>query len=122
MAQLLLELFSEDIPARMQTGAARDLERLARAQFAAAEVEFGSVTTYAGLRRLTLVIKGLPEVQDERVEERKGPRVGAPDAAMQGFLRSAGVGQDQVFERDGLCFARSIRPGSPARVLAVWPR
>lgn len=117
MPQLLLELFSEDIPARMQAGAARDLERLARAQFAAAEVEFGAVDTFAGLRRLTLAVEDLPATQEERVEERKGPRIGAPDAAMQGFLRSAGVGQ--VFQRDGLNFARIVRPGRPtAQIIA----
>ena len=91
MPQLLLELFSEEIPARMQAGAARDLDRLMRDRFARAELKIESLKTFAGSRRLTLVAEGLPATQEHRLEERKGPRVGAPAQALEGFLRSAGV-------------------------------
>jgi len=113
MPQLLLELFSEEIPARMQAGAARDLERLAREHLGKAELPFEALRAFAGPRRLTLVVDGLPTAQADRVEERKGPRVGAPEAAMAGFLRSAGVTQNEIIERDGAWFAAISRQGRP---------
>jgi glycyl-tRNA synthetase beta chain len=113
MPQLLLELFSEEVPARMQAAAARDLERLARDHLAKAEAAFEAVRAFAGPRRLTLVVDGLPTAQADRLEERKGPRLGAPEAAMAGFLRSAGVTRDRLVERDGAWFARIARPGRP---------
>jgi len=119
MPQLLLELFSEEIPARMQPGAQRDLERMARDRLAAAELRFETLRAFAGPRRLTLVVDGLPHAQGDRTEERKGPRVGAPEAAMAGFLRSAGVGQQDLAERDGVWFATLTRAGRPtADILA----
>jgi glycyl-tRNA synthetase beta chain len=114
MPQLLFELFSEEIPARMQAGAARDLERLARERLAAAELEFEAMRAFAGPRRLTLVVDGLPKTQGDRFEERKGPRVGAPAVAIEGFLRSAGVQRHQLIERDGVYFAALHRAGRPA--------
>src|SRR5690348_8974115 len=105
MPQLLLELFSEEIPARMQAGAARDLERLARERLAAAELAFERIRSFAGPRRLTLVVDGLPAAQGDRVEERKGPRATAPEPAIAGFLRSAGVAREALVERDGVLFA-----------------
>jgi glycyl-tRNA synthetase beta chain len=113
MPQFLLELFSEEIPARMQSGAARDLGRLAREGLAQADLGFASLRTFAGPRRLTLVVDGLPPVQAGRIEERKGPRVGAPEAAMAGFLRSAGVAREDLIDRDGVWFAVIARPGRP---------
>jgi glycyl-tRNA synthetase beta chain len=89
MPQFLLELFSEEIPARMQDDAARDLDRLAREGLARADLAFETLKTFAGSRRLTLVVDGLATVQADRVDERKGPRIGAPEAALAGFLRSA---------------------------------
>ena len=73
MPQLLLELFSEEIPARMQGQAARDLERMARERLTAADLSFDSLAAYAGPRRLTLVVEGLPAAQANRTEELKGP-------------------------------------------------
>lgn len=105
MPQLLLELFSEEIPARMQAGAARDLERMARDHLAAAGFLPEALKTFAGPRRLTLVVEGLPIAQADRKEELKGPRVGAPPQAMEGFLRKAGLTQDQLVERDGVWMA-----------------
>ena len=120
MPQFLLELFSEEIPARMQDGAARDLERLARDGLAAESLAFDSLRAFAGARRLTLVVDGLPEAQADREEERKGPRVGAPDAALAGFLRSAGVAREALVERDGVYFAVIRRAGrSTIEILAA---
>ena len=113
MPQLLLELFSEEIPARMQAGAARDLERMAREKLAEAGFLPEGLKTFAGPRRLTLVAEGLPPAQADRSEERKGPRVGAPDAAIDGFLRSTGLTRDELVERDGVWFAQIARKGRP---------
>jgi glycyl-tRNA synthetase beta chain len=113
MPQLLLELFSEEIPARMQAQAAKDLERLARDKLAAEGFLPEALKTFGGARRLTLIVEGLPIAQPDRHEERKGPRVGAPDQAIEGFLRSTGLTRDQLIERDGVYFAHLHRPGRP---------
>ncbi len=113
MPQLLLELFSEEIPARMQAQAAKDLERLAREKLAAEGLLPEALTAFAGPRRLTLVAEGLAAAQAERHEERKGPRVGSPDQAIEGFLRSTGLTRDQLIERDGLYFAHIHKAGRP---------
>lgn len=113
MPQLLLELFSEEIPARMQAQAAKDLERMAREHLAAAGFLPEALTTFAGPRRLTLVAEGLPLAQADRKEELKGPRVGAPPQAMEGFLRKTGLTQDQLVERDGVYMAFIEKKGRP---------
>jgi len=113
MAEFLLELFSEEIPARMQHQAARDLERLSRAALAAADLEFTSVESFSGPRRLTLVVDGLPLKQADRIESRRGPKVGAPAQALDGFLRSTGVARTDLVERDGTFYADLPRPGRP---------
>jgi len=94
MPDLLLELFSEEIPARMQTQAAKDLERLVVGALSDRGLMFEGARSVAGPRRLTLVIAGLPAKQPDVREERKGPRLGAPEKAIEGFLRSAGVSLD----------------------------
>jgi glycyl-tRNA synthetase beta chain len=91
MAELLLELFSEEIPARMQARARDDLARLLGEGLRAAGLEFSSIETYATPRRLTAVVDGLPARSPDLREEKKGPRVNAPDAAVQGFVKSAGL-------------------------------
>jgi len=102
MPDLLLELLSEEIPSRMQSGAAKDLERLVVNALSDRGLLFESVRAFAGPRRLTLVVGGLPAKQPDISEERKGPRVGAPDKAIEGFLRSAGVTFDQCsIQSDG---------------------
>jgi glycyl-tRNA synthetase beta chain len=111
MPQLLLELFSEEIPARMQTGAARELERTASERLSKAELTYDGLATFAGPRRLTLVVYGLTERQEDREEERKGPRAGAPEAAIAGFLRSTGLERSALIERDGILYAKIVRPG-----------
>lgn len=105
MPQLLLEIFSEEIPARMQPGAARDLERMASERLKAAGLTWDALTTYAGPRRLTLVVDGLPAATPDRSEEVKGPKVSAPPQALEGFLRKTGLTREQLVERDGVLFA-----------------
>jgi glycyl-tRNA synthetase beta chain len=91
MPDLLLELFSEEIPARMQRQAADDLKRLVTGALVDAGLTYEGAQAFATPRRLALHVVGLPEAQPHRREERKGPRVGAPDGAIQGFLKSAGL-------------------------------
>ena len=105
MPQLLLELFSEEIPARMQGGAARDLARMATERLKAAGLTFEALTTFAGPRRLTLVVEGLLSRTPDREEEIKGPKTSAPEQALDGFLRKTGLARDQLVERDGVLFA-----------------
>ncbi|MBI1405919.1 MAG: glycine--tRNA ligase subunit beta [Caulobacter sp.] len=113
MPQLLLELFSEEIPARMQAQAARDLERMVRDGLSAAGLISEGMKAFAGPRRLALVVEGLPIAQADRDEELKGPRIGAPDQAIDGFLRKTGLTRDQLSERDGVWFGRIQTAGRP---------
>ena len=91
MPDLLLELFSEEIPARMQRQAAEDLKRLVTNALVERNLLYEGAQSFVTPRRLTLHVVGLPAAQAHSHEERKGPRVGAPDAAIQGFLKSAGL-------------------------------
>jgi len=100
MADLLLELFSEEIPARMQAAAAKDLERLVIGALSDRGLLFEAAKAFSGPRRLTLAINGLPAKQPDVSEEKKGPRINAPEKAIEGFLRSAGVSLDQCEKRD----------------------
>ena len=117
MAQLLIELFSEEIPARMQGGAARDLERMASERLKAAGLTYDALTTFAGPRRLTLVVEGLPKATPDREEEVKGPRANAPEQALEGFLRKTGLTREQLVERDGVFFAVISSKGQPTAAL-----
>jgi glycyl-tRNA synthetase beta chain len=91
MPDLLLELFSEEIPARMQRQAAEDLKRLVTKALLDAELHYGGAQSFVTPRRLTLHVVGLPSKQPDYSEEKRGPRVGAPSAAIQGFLKAAGL-------------------------------
>ncbi|MBN9431244.1 MAG: glycine--tRNA ligase subunit beta [Bosea sp.] len=91
MPELLLELFSEEIPARMQRKAAEDLQRLVTGALVDAGLHYEGAKAFATPRRLALTVTGVPARSAATREERKGPKVGAPDAAIQGFLRSAGL-------------------------------
>lgn len=113
MPQLLLELFSEEIPARMQQGAARDLARMAAERLKAAGLSYEALTTFGGPRRLTLVIDGLPSATPDREEELKGPKASAPEQALEGFLRKTGLTREQLVERDGVLFAVISQKGRP---------
>ncbi|HJS46043.1 MAG TPA: glycine--tRNA ligase subunit beta [Rhizomicrobium sp.] len=96
MPDLLLELFSEEIPARMQAGAARDLERLMVGALTDRGYLFEGIKAFAGPRRLTLAIAGLPAKQNDVREELKGPKSDAPQAALDGFLKKTGLTKDQL--------------------------
>src|ERR1700687_2976861 len=96
MPQLLLELFSEEIPARMQHAAARDLERLVVGALSDRGYTNEGARGFATPRRLALVVEGLPAAQADLREERKGPRVDAPAQAIDGFLRSTGLKREQL--------------------------
>jgi glycyl-tRNA synthetase beta chain len=113
MPQLLLEIFSEEIPARMQAQAAKDLDRMVRERLATQGLLPEALAAFAGPRRLTLVAEGLAAAQGDRTEERKGPRIGAPDQAIDGFLRSTGLGKSDLIARDGTYFAQIKRNGRP---------
>jgi len=123
MPDLLLELLTEEIPARMQGQAAEHLQRLAGEKLAAAGLVYASIKAYVTPRRLSLVATGLPPAQPDQIEERRGPRKGAPDQAVQGFLKSVGLAAlDQCEERDTgkgvFYFAVIERAGEPtAQVL-----
>ncbi len=91
MPELLLELLSEEIPARMQARAAEDLKRLVTKGLEDSGLTYESARAFATPRRLALVVDGIPAQQPDKTEERKGPRVGAPDKAIAGFLKSAGL-------------------------------
>ncbi len=100
MVEFLLELLSEEIPARMQARAADDLKRLVCDGLKDAGLEFETAEAYATPRRLALVIDGLPTEQPDVREERKGPKADAPGKAVEGFLRSVGLTRDQLEERE----------------------
>ncbi len=117
MAELLLELFGEEIPARMQARAADDLKRLVRAGLESAELPVEAVEAHVTPRRLILHITGLPLAQPDVREEKRGPKVDAPEKAIEGFLRGNGVSRDQCEERDlpkgRFLFAIVERQGRP---------
>jgi glycyl-tRNA synthetase beta chain len=91
MPDLLLELFSEEIPARMQARAAEDLKKLVTDRLVAAGLAYEGAKAFATPRRLALAVQGVPARQPDQREEKKGPRVGAPEGAINGFLKSAGL-------------------------------
>lgn len=125
MADLLLELFSEEIPAGMQARGAQDLQRLVCDGLKAAGLDFAEAENFAGPRRLTLAVKGLPEKSPDISEERKGPRIGSPDKAVEGFLRGAGLSSIDEAEivsdekKGDFYVARISKPGrATAEVIA----
>ena len=120
MAELLLELLSEEIPARMQPRAIEDLTGLLRDKLAAAELPAKGIRGYVTPRRLAVIAQGIPAAQPHRVEERRGPRVGAPQPAIAGFLRSAGLAtiaecEIRDTDRGEFYFALLSRPARPAQ-------
>jgi glycyl-tRNA synthetase beta chain len=101
MAELLLELLSEEIPARMQTRAGEDFKRLVCDGLKAAGISFTDAKAFATPRRIALVVDGIPAARADVSEEKRGPRVGAPEQAVQGFLKGAGLASlDQAEKRD----------------------
>jgi glycyl-tRNA synthetase beta chain len=119
MADFLLELLSEEIPARMQDKARADLARLFGEELAKSGLTPAAIETFATPRRLALIARGLPLQTEAVSEERKGPRANAPEQALAGFLRSTGLTREQLVERDGVLFAVIEKPGrDTAEVLA----
>lgn len=119
MTDFLLELRSEEIPARMQAGARENLAKLFAAELAKAGLSAGEIVTYAGPRRLALIARGLPSATEAVSEEVKGPRASAPPQALEGFLRKTGLTREQLTERDGVLFAITEKPGrATTQVLA----
>ena len=100
MPELLVELFSEEIPARMQSKAADDFARTMTAKLGSKDLTFKTLKTYVTPRRLTLVVSGLPEAQPDICEEKRGPKVDAPQRAIQGFLDANGVTRGHCEERE----------------------
>lgn len=100
MSDFLLELRCEEIPARMQAGARAELEKLFRRELETAGVAVGELTVWSTPRRLALIARGLPEATESVSEELKGPPVGAPDAALDGFCRKAGIEKSDLEVRD----------------------
>jgi glycyl-tRNA synthetase beta chain len=125
MPDYLLELLTEEIPARMQGQAAEDLRRLAGEKLAAAGLAHTSLKTFVTPRRLTLAVSGLPEAQPDQTEERRGPRKGAPEQAVQGFLKSAGLASlRECEERDtgkGIFYFAVIKRAGQAAVQVLPP-
>ena len=118
MPELLLELFSEEIPARMQARAAQDLKALVTDALVEQGLLYEGAQAHAGPRRLVLSVEGLAARAADVNEERKGPRVDAPEAAIQGFLRSTGLTLDQLAvqeDKKGKSYIARIRkPGRDA--------
>jgi glycyl-tRNA synthetase beta chain len=120
MAELLLELFSEEIPSRMQVRAAEDLKRLVTDGLKAQGLAVGEAHAFSTPRRLALAVEDVPEKSPGVSEEKKGPRVGAPEQAVQGFLKSAGLASlaDAEIVKDDkkgdYYVARIDKPGRPA--------
>ena len=110
-ADFLLELLSEEIPARMQAKARNDLARMFAEALAAAGLAHDGITTYSTPRRLALIAKGLPDATEAVSEEIKGPKTSAPAQALDGFLRKTGLTQAQLEDRGGIWFAAIEKPG-----------
>lgn len=118
MPDLLIELFSEEIPARMQSRAAEDLKKLVTNGLVEAGLTYAHAAAFSTPRRLALTVEGLLDASPTTREERKGPRADAPEKAIEGFLRGAGLSRDQVEEREtpkgNVLFAVIEKPGRPA--------
>ena len=118
MPDLLIELFSEEIPARMQSRAAADLKARVTDGLVGAGLTYAGAAAFAGPRRLVLTVQGLTDRSPTLREERKGPRADAPAQAIEGFLRGAGLTRDQVEERETpkgvVLFAVIEKPGRAA--------
>ncbi|MFQ5438664.1 MAG: glycine--tRNA ligase subunit beta [Paracoccaceae bacterium] len=123
MPDLLLELFSEEIPARMQKRAGEDLQKLVTNGLVEAGITYEAAAAFTTPRRLCLSVSGLLAQSPARREDRKGPRANAPERAIEGFLRATGLGRDQLELRDDkkgqVYFAVITRPGRKAADVAA---
>ncbi|MHA7850154.1 glycine--tRNA ligase subunit beta [Roseovarius sp.] len=123
MPDLLIELFSEEIPARMQARAAADLRARMTDGLVEAGLTYAGAQAFATPRRLTLAVEGLLAESPTVTEERKGPRADAPEKAIEGFLRGAGVTREDLEIRDEkkgqVLYAKITRPGRPAEAIVA---
>jgi glycyl-tRNA synthetase beta chain len=137
MPSLLLELFSEEIPARMQRGAGEQLVRLVTRGLEKSGLPHGAMRAYVSPRHLAVMVEGLPAHQPDVTEEKKGPRVGAPEQAIHGFLQSSGLTladcEQRAIGKDRYYFATITRKGRATGEVAkeileealqhfVWPK
>ncbi|HEY7006804.1 MAG TPA: glycine--tRNA ligase subunit beta, partial [Sphingomicrobium sp.] len=133
MADFLLELLSEEIPARMQPAARNELARLFAECANEAGLKTGAIDVHSTPRRLVLIARDVAEGTEAIREETKGPRTSAPPQALEGFLRKTGLAREQLEDRDGVYFALVERPGrAAAQILAdavkrivadfAWPK
>lgn len=137
MADLLLECFSEEIPARMQKGGVEQLQKLVCERLDAARLSYDHVKPFVSPRHLAILVSGLPAQQPDQTIERKGPRTSAPEKALEGFLKSTGLSIDDLHVRgegkDATYFAVSEEKGKPsadalkplledALAQFVWPK
>ena len=120
MRDFLLELRCEEIPARMQVGARRDLEKAFRDHMSATGVPHGAITVWSTPRRLALIARDLPGATQAVREELKGPKVAAPPQALAGFLGKVGLTQDQLEDRGGTWFATIEKPGRATSEILAW--
>ena len=116
-ADFLLELLSEEIPARMQAAARNDLARLLAEGLDEIGVSAEAIDVWSTPRRLAAIARGLPLETQAVSDEIKGPRTNAPPQALEGFLRKVGLPHEQLQERDGVWFAMVEKPGRPMREL-----
>ena len=134
MADLLIEIICEEIPARMQARAAADLERLITGKLGEAGLKHGAAQHFVAPRHLALYVEGLADRQEDLFEERRGPRADAPEQAIAGFQKSTGLSREQLTEEDTpkgrFLFARieksgaataDLLPGMVTSVLADFP-
>ena len=130
MADFLLELLSEEIPARMQAKARNDLARLFAECTQEAGLTTGAIETFSTPRRLALIAREVADATEASREELKGPRTSAPPQALEGFLKKTGLTKDQLEDRDGVYFATIERRGRAAgeiiaeavkRIVAEFP-
>ncbi|MCU9840009.1 glycine--tRNA ligase subunit beta [Ruegeria sp. WL0004] len=123
MPDLLIELFSEEIPARMQARAGEDLKKRITDGLVESGLTYAHAAALTTPRRLTLAVEGLLDASPTLREERKGPKVGAPEQAVEGFLRGAGITRDQLEEREtpkgAIYFATIEKPGRPAAAIVA---
>jgi glycyl-tRNA synthetase beta chain len=123
MPDLLIELFSEEIPARMQSKAAADLQKLVTDGLVEAGLTYAGAAAFSTPRRLTLALDGLSAQSPTLREERRGPKVGAPEKALEGFMRGAGVTRDQLEEREekkgSFYYATVVTEGRNADVIVA---
>lgn len=122
MATLLFECFSEEMPARMQKGAREQLQQLLTKALTGGSIAHGTISTYASPRHLAIRVEELPTIQPDVTIEKKGPKVGAPQAAIDGFLKSAGLTsldqcEQRVVGKDTVYFALATVKGRP---MAEW--